>query len=65
VYLTRYLDNKIRFLNRRDGMDKRAFKEHEKVLYTKEWNKIVSLLKRSTVDLSKIRLVADVRRGKA
>jgi hypothetical protein len=46
-------------------MDKRAFKEHEKVLYTKEWNKIVSLLKRSTVDLSKIRLVADVRRGKA
>lgn len=45
-------------------MDKRTFKEHEKVLYTKEWDKIVNLLKRSTVDLSKIKLVADVRRCK-
>jgi hypothetical protein len=46
-------------------MEKRAFKEHEKVLYIKEWDKIVNLLKRSAIDLSKIRLVADVRRSKA
>ena len=46
-------------------MDKRAFKEHEKVLYTKEWDKIVNLLKRSAIDLSKIKIVADVRRCKA
>ena len=45
-------------------MDKRAFKEHEKVLYMKEWEKVINLLKRSGVDLSKIKIVADVRRAK-
>lgn len=45
-------------------MDKRAFKEHEKIIYMNEWDKAVSLLKRSGVDLSKIKIVADVRRVK-
>lgn len=45
-------------------MDKRAFKEHEKELYTREWDKIVNLLKRSSIDLSKIKIVTDIRKAK-
>ena len=45
-------------------MDKRAFKGYERELYMREWDRIVSLLKRSEADLSKIKIVVDIRKAR-
>jgi hypothetical protein len=35
---------------------KTEFDKNEKMLFKKEWNKVIKLLKRSCIDLSKIKL---------